>query len=162
MNKRIKKERGLLLGNPLFLVDINRCTVRKGDAIGRVEGFQVYLVIADAQPYRHDGSYEFAVLARIERGHRQFVPTFLRFPVYGSQVAHLPDNIVGGFVAEPRLQHVADAEPLILTSEEAPRALQPAPEHHEAFLIVFYVHHFCFFEHSSFLFFEHELHELHE
>ena len=56
-------------------------------------------------------------------------------------MADLPDKIAGGFIAEPCLQHIADTEPLILTSEEAPRALQPALELHKAFLIVFYVHH---------------------
>ena len=49
-------------------------------------------------------------------------------------------QIAGGFNAKPNLQHVADAEPLILTSEEAPRALQLAPELHETFLIIFNVH----------------------
>jgi hypothetical protein len=56
-------------------------------------------------------------------------------------MAHLPDKVVVGFNAEPQLQYSADAEPLILTSEEAPRALQHPPELHEAFLIVFDCNH---------------------
>jgi hypothetical protein len=55
-------------------------------------------------------------------------------------MAHFPDEIVGGLEAEPRLQHPADAEALALTSEEAPRALQPKPELHKAFLIVLDIH----------------------
>jgi hypothetical protein len=46
----------------------------------------------------------------------------------------LPDKIIGSFNAEPRFQHPADTESPILTSEEAPRALQHPPEHYEAFL----------------------------
>ena len=46
-------------------------------------------------------------------------------------MAHLPDEIIGGFIAEPRLQYITDAEALVLSSEEAPRALQLSPESHE-------------------------------
>jgi hypothetical protein len=49
-------------------------------------------------------------------------------------MAHLTDKIIGGLNPEPRLQHIADAETLILTSEEASCALQPAPELHKTFL----------------------------
>jgi hypothetical protein len=56
-------------------------------------------------------------------------------------VAHLPDKIIGGLNTEPRLQHVADAKALILTSEEAPCALQPAPELHKAFLGILNLNH---------------------
>jgi hypothetical protein len=56
-------------------------------------------------------------------------------------VTDFPDEIVGGFIAEPRLQHITDAEALVLSSEEAPRALQLSPESHEAFLSVFNVFH---------------------
>ena len=69
------------------------------------------------------------MLARIERGQGQLVPTFLL-----AQVAYLPDEVVCGFCWKPRLQYVADTEAAVLTSEEAPRALQLAPEQHEAFL----------------------------
>jgi hypothetical protein len=89
------------------------------------------------------------MFARVERGSRQFVPTFLL-----AQATHFPDKIIVGFSWEPHFQHVPDAEPLILASEEAPRALQLAPELHEAFLIVFYVHHtkidFDHFDHDHF------------
>ena len=50
-------------------------------------------------------------------------------------------QVIGGLRREPRLQHVADAEALILTSEEAPRALQLSPELHEAFLGVLNLNH---------------------
>ena len=51
-----------------LLAFIYRCTRREGDAIRLVQRFQVYLVEADAQPYGHDGTQQFAVLQRIERG----------------------------------------------------------------------------------------------
>jgi hypothetical protein len=56
-------------------------------------------------------------------------------------VADLPDEIICGLAAEPRLQHVTDTEPSALTSEEAPRALQHLPELHEAFLGVLNLNH---------------------
>jgi hypothetical protein len=56
-------------------------------------------------------------------------------------VAYLPDKVVISFGWEPRLQHIADAEPLILTSEEVPRALQLTPELHKAFLIILNLNH---------------------
>ena len=56
-------------------------------------------------------------------------------------MTHLPDIIIVGFKAEPRLHDVPDTEPLALTSEEALRALQLPPEHHEAFLIVLNCNH---------------------
>ena len=74
------------------------------------------------------------MLTRIETGQRQLVPAFLRLVIDEGRVAHFPDEVIGGLGAEPRLQHIADAEPSALTSEEAPRALQPAPEQHEAIL----------------------------
>ena len=76
------------------------------------------------------------MLTRIEAGRWQFVP-----PLLLAQVTHLPDIIIVGFKAEPRLHDVPDTEPLALTSEEVPRALQLPPEHHEAFLIVLNCNH---------------------
>ena len=49
---------------------------------------------------------------------------------------HLPYKIIRSFIAKPRFQHAAYAEAFILTSEEAPCALQPKPELHKAFLSV--------------------------
>jgi hypothetical protein len=72
---------------------------------------------------------------RIERWQWQWVPSFLF-----TLVAYFPDEVIGGFGAEPRLQHVADAETLVLTSEEAPRALQTFPELHEAFFVILDLH----------------------
>ena len=63
--------------------------MRECDAVGLVEGFQVYFAHADAQPYGYDGSQEFTVLARIETGQRQLVPAFLL-----AQAAHLPDKVI--------------------------------------------------------------------
>ena len=60
------------------------------------------------------------MLARIETGQRQLIPTFLF-----AQVADLPDKVIVGLSAEPHFQHVADTEPLALPPEELPRALQP-------------------------------------
>ena len=76
------------------------------------------------------------MFARKERGLWQFVPPFLL-----AQVTHSPNKIIVGFKAEPRLHHIANTEPFALTSEEAPRALQLPPEHHEAFLIVLNCNH---------------------
>ena len=76
------------------------------------------------------------MLARKERGLWQFVPPFLL-----AQVTHLPDKLIVGFIVEPRLHHIANTEPFALTSEEALRALQLPPEHHEAFLIVLNCNH---------------------
>ena len=55
-------------------------------------------------------------------------------------MAYLPDIVVGGINAKPHLQHVANAEPLMLLPEEAPRALQLSPELHKAFLIILNLH----------------------
>ena len=77
------------------------------------------------------------MFARKERGLRQFIP-----PLLLAQVTHLPDIIIVGFKAEPRLHDVPDTEPLALTSEEVPRALQLPPEHHEAFLGIIDFDHF--------------------
>ena len=71
------------------------------------------------------------MLAWIELGWRQFVPSidgvvvlvldqFLRY-----HIAHLPDEVIIGFRAEPVLQDATDAKPTVLRLEEAPRALQP-------------------------------------
>ena len=76
------------------------------------------------------------MLARKERGLRQFIPPFLL-----AQVAHSPNKIIVGFKAEPRLQHITDAITLALTSEETPRALQLLPEHHEAILGILNLNH---------------------
>jgi hypothetical protein len=105
-------------------------------AVGGVEGFQVYFVKADARAYGYDSTQEFAMLAGIETGQRQLVPAFML-----AQVTDLPDKIIGGLTTEPRLQYASDAEATILTSEEAPCALQSVPELHKAFLIILYVHH---------------------
>ena len=119
----------------LFFININRGTLGEGDAIGGIEGFQMDLVIADAQLDRHDSPQQLSVLVRIERRRWQFVPPLLLTPV-----AHFPHKIFVGFIAEPRFQHISDAEAFTLTSEEAPRALQPKPELHKAFLIVLNLH----------------------
>ena len=111
--------------------------MRKGYAIGTIQGLQIDAPEADAGAYGHDGTQQLAVLARIETGQRQLVPTFLL-----AQVAYLPNHIIGSLATEPRLQYVSDAETLTLTSEEAPCALQPKPELHKAFLVVFDFDHF--------------------
>ena len=76
------------------------------------------------------------MFARKERGLRQFIP-----PLLLAQVTHLPDTIIVSFIAEPRFHHIANTEPFALTSEEAPRALQLPPEHHEAFLGILNLNH---------------------
>ena len=57
---------------------------------------------------------------------------------------HIPDEVIRSFDAKPRFQHIAYAEAFVLTSEEAPCALQPKPELHKAFLSVIYIDH-CYF-----------------
>ena len=126
-----------------LLINIYRCTLREGDAVGAVESLEAHLTHADAQFYRYESPQDFAVLARIERRWRQLVPSadgIVLVERERSQPAHLPDQVVGGLQSEPRLQHVPDAEALTLTSEEAPRALQPLPELHKAFLGIIDVH----------------------
>ena len=76
------------------------------------------------------------MFARKGRGLWQFVPPFLL-----AQVAHSPDKIIIGFIVEPRFHHIANTEPFALTSEEAPRALQLPPEHHEAILGILNLNH---------------------
>jgi len=76
------------------------------------------------------------MLTRIEAGRWQFVP-----PLLLAQVTHSPDKIIIGFIVEPRLHHIANTEPFALTAEEAPRALQLPPEHHEAFLGILNLNH---------------------
>jgi hypothetical protein len=56
-------------------------------------------------------------------------------------VTHLPDVIIIGFIAKPRLHDVPDTETLALTSEKAPRALQLSPELHEAILGILNLNH---------------------
>ena len=56
-------------------------------------------------------------------------------------VADLPDEVVGGFGAEPGLEDAADAEAAVLHTEELPRALQPKPELHETLFVVLDVYH---------------------
>ena len=56
-------------------------------------------------------------------------------------MTHSPNIIIVGFIAEPRFQHVTDTITLALTSEEAPRALQLPPEHHEAILGILNLNH---------------------
>ena len=115
--------------------------MRECDAVGSVKGFQVNLVEADARLDGNDSSQQLTMLTRIKTRHRQYVPAFLRLPVDGCQMAYLPDKVIVGFNAEPQLQYSADAEPLILTSEEAPRALQHPPELHEAILGILNLNH---------------------
>ena len=78
------------------------------------------------------------MLSGVERWWGQLVVAAHLIIVYHSVVAHLPDKIIGGAQTEPRLKHVADAEPLVLPRQQAPCVLQPAPELHKARLIVFY------------------------
>ena len=49
-------------------------------------------------------------------------------------------QVVGGAEAEPRPEHMADAEAFVLPREELPRALQPKPELHETFLSILDLH----------------------
>ena len=111
--------------------------MRKGYAIGTIQGLQIDAPEADAGAYGHDGTQQLAMLARIETGQRQLVPALLL-----AQATYFPDKVIVGFDWEPRFQHVADAEATVLTSEEAPCALQSAPELHKAILIIFDFDHF--------------------
>ena len=125
-----------------LLIHINRCTLWESYAVGTVESLQLHLfVVVYACPDGYYGAQQFAVLSRIEARQRQFVPALLGLIIYGCQTTDVPDEVIGGFSTEPRLQHIAYAEPLVLTSEEAPRALQPLPELHEAFLGVLNFYH---------------------
>jgi len=45
----------------------------EGDAVSSVQIVKTHLAQTDAQPHRHDGPQQFAMLARIERGRRQLI-----------------------------------------------------------------------------------------
>jgi len=107
----------------------------ESDAIGFIDGFQVDLGLPDAELDGYKSAEEVAALGGIERRERQLVHSVDGFLlVAGGLVAHLPDEVVRGLGTVPRLEYPADAEPLVLHPEELPRALQLAPELHEAFL----------------------------
>ena len=89
-------------------------------AVGAVEGFQIYLVEADACAYGHDGTQQFAMLTGIETRLWQLVPTFLL-----AQVAYVPGKIIIGLWTEPQLQYVTYAVALALHAKQAPCALKP-------------------------------------
>lgn len=102
---------------------------------------QAHLARAEAQLDGYDGPEQFAMAARIERGRRQDVVAVDGLVVVERGcAADFPDEVVGGLTAEPGLQHVADAEAFVLTSEEVPCALQPSPELHKACLIILNLH----------------------
>ena len=75
------------------------------------------------------------MLSRTEGWWRQLVP-----PHHVAHIAYFPDKVIVSFAAEPHFQHIAYAEPLILTGQQAPCALQLSPELHKTFLIILYVH----------------------
>ena len=106
-------------GGPLF-IHIYCCWIWECFAIRCIEGFQIYTIEADARRDSYDGTQEFTVLARIEAGQRKLVPALLP-----GQVADFPDEVICGPEAEPALQHTADAEALVLRSQQPPCALQP-------------------------------------
>ena len=54
--------------------------------------------------------------AGVERWRRQSVVAAHLFIVYHHVVAYFPDKIIGGQRAEPRFQHIADAESLVLSA----------------------------------------------
>lgn len=108
-------------------------------AVGGIENFQIYFPKADACTDSYNSAQQFAVFARIETGQRQLVPTFLL-----TLVAYLPNKVIGSLTTEPQLQYATDAKTFILTSKEAPCALQPKPELHKAILVVFDFDHFDF------------------
>ena len=86
----------------LLLFDVDGRALRKGDAVGLIEGFQVNFPHPDAQLDGHEGAEELAALARIERGRRQLVVAIDgALLVVGGQAAHLPDEVVGGLGRHP-------------------------------------------------------------
>ena len=101
------------------------------DAISGIEFREFGLPYPDG----YQGFQEVTVLAWIELGRRELIPACLF-----ALAAHLPDKVVGGLGAKPQLHHTADAESLILTSQEAPCALQHPPELHKACLVILNLH----------------------
>ena len=108
----------------LLLIHMHRCTVRECDAISLIEGFEVHLTHTYVQADRHDGSEQFTMHTRTERWRGQRIVTTDALVVDDRALADLPDEVIVGLSAEPRLQDVADAEALVLTCQKAPRALQ--------------------------------------
>ena len=120
-----------------LFTNIYRRAFWESDAVGGVEGAEVDAVEADACTDRHDSTEQFAMPTRIEAGQWQRVIAADGLVcALRSLEAHFPDEIVGSAEAEPRLQHVAGAEALVLPQEELPRVLQPQPELHETCLRV--------------------------
>ena len=103
-----------------LLTDVERSAAGKGDGVGRVEGFQIHLVITYARFHRHYGAEQFTGFAGREQGRGQLVPALL-----SAQMAHFPDEVVVGPETEPRAEHITDAVAFSLPLEEPPRALQP-------------------------------------
>ena len=117
----------------------------EGDGVGAVESLEVDLADADVEVGGDEGTEKVAAPARMERGRREFVEAIDGFVVVrGGELAHLPYQVVGGFGTEPRVHDAADAEAAVLHAEELPRALQPLPERHEAFLVVLNIYHNTF------------------
>ena len=109
-----------------FFIHIDRCTVGKGNAVGSIEGLQVNPAVTKSQPDFHKRLQQQTVPERRQRRWRQLVHPCLFAPA-----AYLPYKVISSLWSEPRLQHATDTESLILTSEEAPRALQLSPKLHE-------------------------------
>jgi hypothetical protein len=65
------------------------------------------------------------MLAWIELGWWQRIVAIDLLVIHDGTVAYLPDEVISGTGAIPGFQYMPDAESAVLTSEEAPRALQP-------------------------------------
>ena len=81
------------------------------------------------------GSNPIRATWRSNLGRRELVPAGLL-----ALNTHMPNKVVGGFNTKPQLHHTADAESFILTSQEAPCALQHKPELHKACLSILNFH----------------------
>jgi len=119
-----------------FLIDIDWRSLGEGDAVGPVEGVEIHFAHADMEGGRRQGAQEFAMRTWLQLRQGQFVP-----PLQLRALADLPDEVVAGAKAEPCFEDVAHAVAAMLPEVEPPRALQLAPELHEALPGVVYGNH---------------------
>ena len=121
--------------NAFFLINVQRCAVGEGYAVGSIQRLQVYTIEADARAGGYYGSQQFAMLSGIEARLLQLVPSFLF-----AHVAYLPDKVIVGLSIKPRFQYIANAKSLAVASQQSPCALHHSPEQHKRFQIILYFH----------------------
>lgn len=117
-----------------LLVHVEGSTFGEDSGEGVVQSCQIHLAHSDAQTGGDSSTQEFAVGARVGRGWWQFVPS--QSSALG---ADLPDVVGRGLVAEPDLQHVAQAMAALPVGQCQSCAFRFLPEAHETGVGIAYV-----------------------